>query len=157
MVDWIATNTLDLAVRRGKNTAPRKFHLMLSPYDVPNALRAYMDAGFLVIEFRYIKIRESRSVYIEFGDEIELEVGDKTKRIYKIFSVCGKCSENELRVYEETEQIESAIGEFISKQEKIGLNTAKYKATQSVIRDHQESIAIGFKSKVISANENTGI
>jgi len=143
MNTWIKTNTLDLAKRRGKSISPTRVHIMLSPYDVPNAVRSYHDdQDKIVIEFRYIKIIEDRSEYLGEDDGVSFEIGDKTQRIYKIFldSLKVKKCEVNLSVYQEN--IDSALDEFIAYQESLDMKTTKYSAARSVIKDCAESLII---------------
>ena len=142
MSEWIATDTLDLAKRRGKKAAPKKVHLMLSPYDVPNAVRSYRENENLIIEFRYIEIRESKSPYLGPDDGISFIVGNKTRRIYKIVLDHEKFLGDEINILMQADPIDSAIDEFISHQEKES-NTVKYSATQSALRDFHQCLVAG--------------
>jgi len=142
MSPWIKTDTLDLATRRGKQFTPPKVHIMLSPYDVPDAVRAYNETNRAIIEFRYIKITESRSEYLGNDDGVSFEIGDKTQRIYKIFLDTQKMGECEIKVSLNEGNINSAIEQFISHQESLDKNTAKYSATRSIIKDYADSLQV---------------
>ena len=139
MSTWIKTNTYDLASRRGKATTPKKkFHIMLSPYDVPNAVRTVHNNKCLTIELRYIKIEESRQIFTGDDDGISFEIGLKTKRIYKVFLDNDRFKGDEVNILLKHAPIESAIDRFISSQESLDANTAKYSAAQSVIKNYGE-------------------
>ena len=141
MNTWMKTNTLDLAKRRGKLVSPTKVHIMLSPYDVPNAVRSYHDdQDMIVIELRYIKITESRSEYLVEDDGVSFEVGDKTQRIYKIFLEAQKVRQCEVSLSLYQKNIDSALDQFIAHQKSLHMKTTKYFATRSAIRDCAESL-----------------
>ena len=137
---WIKTNTLDLVTRRGKKNMPTKVDIMLSPYDVPNAVRTCHENNTIVVEFRYINIIESRSNYQGDDDGVSFEIGDKTQRIYKIFLDPQKMNSCEINFSLAHNNIDSAIEKFISHQESMDMNTTKYTATRSVLVDHADSL-----------------
>lgn len=140
-MDWIKTNTFDLSARRGKLTNRLDQHLVLSPYDVPNAVRTYSNESHIVIEFKYINISENKQLYEGNADGVALEVGLHSKRLYKIFidhSVIGQYDQDLLR---QLIPVRSAVDDFISHQENMEVNTAKYKAALSAITDNYDSLS----------------
>jgi len=144
MYNWIKTDTRDLATRRGKEIKPKQSHIMLSPYDVPNAVRAYCEDKLIIIEFKYINLKESTSAYDGDDDGITLHMGDKTKRIYKITIDPELMSGDTFSIFVHPEPVESAIDSYITHQENLSKQTAKYSATKSVLRDYADSLQKGF-------------
>lgn len=143
MIDWIKTNTLDLAERRGKVSKPHSVHMMLSPYDVPNAVRTYHDGDDTIIEFRYISIKENTKTHEANIPGVSLILGEKTDRIYKII-IDKSLIDKEEQFFMHPVSIENAIDSFIAEQESHSKKTSKYSATLSAIKDYahhlQESV-----------------
>ena len=81
---WINTDVSALSELEKQPKDVGQVKVMSSPYDVPEAIRAYHHDASLVIEFRYISISEDKNLE-DSSDGIRFEVGNKTKRIYKIF------------------------------------------------------------------------
>lgn len=135
---WIKTNVLDLATRRGKANTPQSVHLMLSPYDVPTAVRAYQDNRHLVIEFRYINIKENRLLYRGEDDGVNFEIGEKTQRIYKVLLDSERLANSAVNIFASPEPVEAAIDHLITHQDALDHSTSKYLANRSVFRDYAD-------------------
>lgn len=139
MTNWIATNTYDLANRRGKKFSRLNSKVMLSPYYVPEALRAYLDEKNIVIEFRYINISEPKEIFQE-TDGVTFEVGKKTDRIYKIRfdkknSMTAKFSER----YKDS--LNSAFNSFMSQRSSDRASRkSRYSAAFSALTDNAGQI-----------------
>jgi hypothetical protein len=142
-MEWIKTNTFDLAARRGKKACRIDPHVFLSPYDVPNAVRTSTYKDKIVIEFRYINIMEDKKIHEGKNDGVLLEVGVSTKRLYKVIldrSVLEHFDEHNLRALL---PLKSAVDDFVAHQENISSNTAKYSAALSAISDNYEYLSQG--------------
>ncbi|GLX86352.1 hypothetical protein tloyanaT_26050 [Thalassotalea loyana] len=140
MSEWIKLDTLKLADQFDTPNNSR-VKIMLSPYDVPDAIRIERIGRNVVIEFRYITIKEER-----FEDEIKagfiFEVGRKTGRIYKVkldFSLIELPS-NSCDLTLHPEHMSFAIDNFIREQEHKTRNPEKYNATKSVFESYSKEI-----------------
>lgn len=144
MKKWIETDTVSISDKRNANKPKRQVHFMISPYDVPNAVRAIVDVinKFLVFEFRYIPINEERVTRID--DDVKFEVGKNTKRIYKIFldgsARIDQSSDSQL-IESSIDNAEIAIDRFIKLNEKISKNTVKYTGAKYVLHDYKHELA----------------
>ncbi|WP_448565968.1 hypothetical protein [Thalassotalea ganghwensis] len=148
MKRWIETDTATITQSETNTKPTRRVHFMLSPYDVPDAVRALFDdeQNKLIIEFRYIPINEKRQ--IQDNDGVKFEVGLNTKRIYKIF--LDESVDTELvfntRTAESMEHsivsAEEAIEKFIQYNEKLTKNNSKkYNAAKSALHNYKHQLA----------------
>lgn len=141
---WINTDVSALSELKKQPKDAGKVKVMSSPYDVPEAIRAYHSDDKLIIEFRYISISEVKSIVDGVGG-IGFEIGEKTKRIYKIF-IPEKTILNSDGIKIEGGKIENikskaivnAIDNFISKQENF---TDKYQATKIAVKNYKNELS----------------
>jgi hypothetical protein len=140
---WIKTNTFDLSSRRGKAKNNLERQLLLSPYDVPNAVRTYSEDDKIVIEFKYINISEHRDLHKGDNGDVTLEVGEQSKRLYKIFIKQSVLDHYDQTLPRNLLPVKSVLDDFISHQENMNRNTAKYTAALSAISDNYDSLAAG--------------
>jgi hypothetical protein len=84
MKDWIELQDIP-EVRRPITEAPGlNIELSVSPYDIPQAVRGYVDEakGSFIIEFKYPGEEPTHGV--ELKDAIRASIGNSSERIYKI-------------------------------------------------------------------------
>lgn len=129
MTNWLRVDTVKMAARHQKAN-----RLFLSPYDVPEAVRAYRDGDSIILEFRYIPISE-RTQLMEFNKDISLEVGENSGRIYKI-SVDSSRDSRGKEILAELDPIGDAIDKFIADQESLSKRTSIYSAPKDILRDY---------------------
>ncbi|MBU2925833.1 hypothetical protein Q4530_00965 [Colwellia sp. 1_MG-2023] len=143
MSQWINTDVSALSELKSQPKDAGKLKVMLSPYDVPEAIRAYHENRQLIIEFRYISISEERTL-ANGENGIKFELGVKTKRIYKIF-VSEDVIENndgisitngEVKTIK-SRNIFSSIDKFIDQQENF---KNKYQAAKSAVKTYKSQI-----------------
>jgi hypothetical protein len=85
MSDWLTLNPAALNKARHEQIRGVEVQVLLSPYDVPEAVRGYYDRHIrrFVIEFRYISGDES--LIPDAQDEhITLKIGRNSHRLYRI-------------------------------------------------------------------------
>jgi hypothetical protein len=149
MNNWIETDTAKIADNRNSCASKKTLHFMMSPYDVPNAIRATSEEGssLFIIEFRYIAINEKRVK--KTMDDVEFEVGENTQRIYKIFLDKNVVSQTEL-VFDisaqpdseiSLDEAESAIEKFIKYNEQYDQNTMKYDGAKLALHEYKSKLA----------------
>lgn len=149
MKKWIETDTYKLSQIEGdgQKQAKQQITFLLSPYDVPDAVRATIDEETqrIVIEFRYIPIREKTVKKRNNG--VEFELGAKTKRIYKIFLEHGTETELVIETHDNQfkehsiEVAEDALEEFIAHHERISERKEKYTAAKSALHNYKQELA----------------
>lgn len=136
---WIDTDTFGLSQETAKHEST--LTISISPYDVPEAVRSYSDDNEIVIEFRYIQINEKKTT-TNIDKGVTVEVGSKTKRIYKIIfdakiykvsSVSSSTSEN-------------IVDKFIEKQERktSQFSRDKYDLNKKLLHDYREKLELAF-------------
>lgn len=147
MNQWINLDTLKLA-DQFEEQENHFIRMLLSPNDVPDAVRVSREAGDVTVELRYIPIKEGRR-----EDKIKagliFEVGKTTGRIYKVridFSII-ELPNNECVLTIQPDDMNFAIDSFIKEQEHKTKNLRKYEATKSVFASYNtqinESLAAG--------------
>jgi hypothetical protein len=133
MSSWIKTDTYTLA---SKNIlgSEGNLRIMLSPYDIPHAIRAIEEATGLALELKYLPIEEDRKIHQSDMDGVSLEVGSKTGRIYKVLLNHEVFSGHDINPFIQEGSVNSAIDNFISHQENKGHQ--EYSATISAIETY---------------------
>lgn len=88
----------------------------LSPYELPEAVRAYVDENsMVVVVFRYIPIDEKTKIKpLEGGSGIFFEIGKITRRIYKIAVPLELLKNSSKTTGTDTKPLEAAIDNLIS-------------------------------------------
>jgi hypothetical protein len=140
MNQWINLDTSKLADQFEKQDN-HFIKMMLSPNDVPDAVRVSKDGCNVTVEFRFIPIKEDR-----FEDEIKhgliFEVGKKTGRIYNVridFSII-ELPNNTCDLTIRPDDMSFAIDTFIKEQERKTKNLKKYEATKLVFTSYSEQL-----------------
>ena len=86
MSDWIDVdvNAMNQEVR--KDIQGVKVKISFSPYDVPRQYRSYRDTetNNFIVEFKYLLDEETISEKPSADAPFEFEIGENSKRIYKI-------------------------------------------------------------------------
>jgi hypothetical protein len=145
---WIVTDTVRITEQGGSNGSSVKVHFTVSPYDVPDAVRARVDesSNGLIIEFRYIPINERKIE--KFYEGVKFQVGKNTNRIYKIFldklkdaSVVIETEFSPQRIEESIGTAEAAIEKFIQHNENMNKFPLKYKAAKNVLHEYKHELA----------------
>jgi len=88
MSDWIATDIKQLQETHKKPADEADIQIILSPFDVPEALRGFYDtkASRCIVEFRYGDIDgDGESLIAQRPDDrITIKIGAHSRRIYRI-------------------------------------------------------------------------
>lgn len=136
---WIETNRSELMEKTGE-TISNRFKVMLSPYDIPQAVRAYKEHNNAIIEFKYISINETLSE-IQLNRNLTLKIGDQTQRIYKI--IINEMS-GDTNYYSDSalnpESLEEEIDTFISRQENLSKFSTRYSAAKSLLSKYKNQL-----------------
>jgi hypothetical protein len=86
MSEWVEVDVNQMNQEVRKDISGVKVKVSFSPYDVPRRYRSYRDpdSKFFVIEFGYLL--DERTVPQKASPQapVELEIGENSKRIYKI-------------------------------------------------------------------------
>ncbi|MBF8774452.1 MULTISPECIES: hypothetical protein [Pseudomonas] len=87
--DWISVSQEAINKPQSETKNGIKIHFMISPFDIPVATRAGLDAtkgepGIYLIEFRYISSDEKTTITHPETKGISFEVGKNSRKIYKI-------------------------------------------------------------------------
>lgn len=104
--EWssVSAKALNKPVTKDQNGV--KIHFMLSPSDVPAAWRSLRETApghpdKFIIEFKYLSAHEPTRIETREAG-VSLEVGKKSKKIYKIIldsaSLCGDRSEVQVEI-----------------------------------------------------------
>ena len=150
MKNWVKTDVTKISESNSGDKRKKTLHFMMSPYDVPEAIRAYEDNSeqVFVIEFKYIPINEKR--LIEENSGVRFEIGKNTQRIYKIFLVkSDEAFDTELvftkspELHEQPiESAENAIDNFVRYHEHIYKQSPnKYDAAKSALKEYRSYIS----------------
>lgn len=86
MTEWIDVDVTKINQNVSKNIHGVDVKVAFSPYDVPRRYRGYREpnGNFFVVEFQYL-LDEATIVKKPSADApVELEIGQNSKRIYKI-------------------------------------------------------------------------
>ena len=82
-------NSVDKFLFKIEQKDKEGFETYLSPYFVPKAYRiASNDKATVIIEFKYVDVSENKKDVMndnEKNGQISFQIGEKTKRIYKIY------------------------------------------------------------------------
>lgn len=116
-----------------------RFKTYLSPYLVPKAYRIGSDnQAKAIIEFKYVDVNEpTRKVTHPENHRIYFEIGEKTKRVYKVFFYDAlACSEESLSV--SGHDLDKAFENLSAKL--TGLSMDKYVATLAAAKQCLSSI-----------------
>lgn len=138
MTSWLKNDNLNIEIGCSSENE-KAVKIFLSPYDIPDAVRAYSEGRNLIIEFRYIHIKESMETHKE-DEFIEFEVGVRTKRIYKIRVSPSSAKEERINITAELDELDSAIDHFITEQEKISKRLYMYEAPKRILHDYGEKL-----------------
>jgi hypothetical protein len=86
MTEWIKVDTNEINKEVPKDIHGVSVKVTFSPYDVPRQWRGYREPNskFFVIEFQYLLDEATRTEKPAKELPIELEIGENSKRIYKI-------------------------------------------------------------------------
>lgn len=86
MSEWVEVDVNKINQEVRKDISGVEVKVSFSPYDVPRRYRSYRDANgkFFVIEFQYLLDEATVAKKATPNAPIELEVGENSKRIYKI-------------------------------------------------------------------------
>jgi hypothetical protein len=86
MGEWVQVDVNEINKEVKKDLQGVEVRVSFSPYDVPRRYRSYRDpnSDFFVIEFQYLLEEETHTEKPAEQMPVELEVGDNSKRIYKI-------------------------------------------------------------------------
>lgn len=142
MKNWIKTDTYNLASKRGKAGGSSNGHLMVSPYEVPQAIRAEKRGNMLVLELQYINISEPHSTRSVDERDVTFEIGDKSKRIYKVFVELDGADDMELDHAQLVAHINDAVKSLTVGGEKKPSST-KYMAATAAIKQYENDLLAG--------------
>jgi hypothetical protein len=87
MNEWVKVDTSEINKEVSKDIQGVHVKVSFSPYDVPREWRGQrddMDSDFFIIEFRYLLDEETHTEAPSANFPIQLDVGNNSKRIYKI-------------------------------------------------------------------------
>ena len=86
MSRWIQVDQKTVNPPRLERHQGVNLQVMVSPYDVPEAIRGEYDQGIkkFVVELKYLSAEEPPYEKLTKGGGIVLYVGERTKRIYRI-------------------------------------------------------------------------
>lgn len=86
MNEWVEVDVNKINKEVQKDILGVGVKISFSPYDVPRRYRSYRDTNgkFFVIEFQYLLDEGTRIEKPSPEAPIELEIGENSKRIYKI-------------------------------------------------------------------------
>ncbi|PMF80618.1 hypothetical protein BCV08_15820 [Vibrio breoganii] len=145
--NWIKTDPARIVNKDASNKPTVHVQFITSPYDVPEAVRAYIDelTDKLIIEFKYIPIKEKTKKQQDGSSTFD--VGKNTGRIYKI--ELDKPTATQILIETRTEHlsessfdnVENAIDSFIKHNESMNKHTLKYKAAQSALQEYKIQLA----------------
>ncbi|QFS88427.1 MULTISPECIES: hypothetical protein [unclassified Marinobacter] len=129
---WLKINPSEFAERAEKGNQGRK--RFISPYDLPEAVRAYesRDGNHIVFEFRYIPIKES-ILKKELNEDVNFEIGKASKRIYKITARKEALEKGQSKNEGSVEKMENALESLIKRQKTKELNVDAYSANKKII------------------------
>lgn len=87
--DWISVSQEAINKPQSETKNGIKIHFMISPFDIPVATRAGLDAsggepGVYIIEFKYISTDEKTNLTHPDTKGMTFEIGKNSHKIYKI-------------------------------------------------------------------------
>lgn len=136
---WLKINPSEFAERPDEGKHGRRRYI--SPYVLPEAVRAYEseDGQYIVFEFRYIPIKEKiKNKFL--NDEVRFEIGEVSKRIYKITARKEALQKENNKTEGSVEKMESALESFIEMQNIKELNAAAYSANKKILHQFKGSL-----------------
>ena len=86
MMEWIAVEDRQINREVQKDIRGINVTVAFSPYDVPRRFRGYRDpiTNLFIIDFEYLLDETTRPEKSSPDSPIELEIGENSKRIYRI-------------------------------------------------------------------------
>lgn len=139
--NWITTDSVRIIERGGTNGSSINVHFMVSPYDIPEAVRATVneDTNSLIIEFRYIPINEKK--HETYYDGVKFEVGKNTNRIYKVFLEKSIDANVVIEIEKSIDSVEAAIEKFTQHNKSMNKFPLKYKAAKNILHEYKHKLA----------------
>jgi hypothetical protein len=145
MTEWSQVDTRAINQEIEKEIQGVRVKVSFSPYDVPIQFRGFREpnGSFFIIEFKYINDEKTVSNKSSPNAPIELEIGENSKRIYKIKVDVEKlkCAAVRLEIDTIEKNVVGAIHKFRDTvPEKL---QERYTMPESIVSQNQDRLFAG--------------
>jgi len=131
----------DEGVVEGKDLHGVKVEVLVSPYDVPQAVRGYFCDGrkFFTIEFRYIS-SEKEMIEKSLEEHVTVKIGKNSQRLYAISLDMQSLQANSIKLRLEVAETLKNVLTHLIQQPVSAIRESNYKLAKEAVEQNESRI-----------------